>query len=118
MSGHLFANQPSGRDALEKAAAVIIPVPYDGTSTWIKGADKGPTALLEASTHIELYDIETGYEVSGKGIFTDRPVTEDSSPAMMVSAVQKRVRNHLAKGKFPVVIGGEHSVSIGAAWAC
>ena len=40
----------------EKAAIAVLPVPYDGTSTWIKGADKGPEALLEASANMELYD--------------------------------------------------------------
>lgn len=117
MSGTSFANQPSDREARKKCSAVVIPVPYDATSTWIKGADRGPEALLEASTHLELYDIETGYEVSQKGVLTDRPVLEKSSPEKMVEAVRKRVRTHLAAGRFPIVIGGEHSVSIGAAWA-
>ncbi|MEI6217858.1 MAG: agmatinase [bacterium] len=117
MSGTNFANLSTEPDQRDKCAIVIIPVPYDATSTWLKGADRGPAALLEASTHIELYDIETGTEVCQNGILTDRPVTELSSPARMVAAVQKRVSGHLADGKFPVVIGGEHSVSIGAAWA-
>lgn len=112
-----FANLQPGHKARDKSAAAIIPVPYDGTSTWLKGADRGPAALLEASTHIELYDIETGYEVSSKGIMTDRPVTEDSSPEKMVAAVRKRVGSHIDTGRFTVVIGGEHSVSIGAIWA-
>lgn len=112
-----FANQTPANGASDQPAVVIIPVPYDATSTWIKGADRGPAALLDASTHLELYDIETGYEVTRKGILTDLPVSEKSSPAKMVAAVQKRVRSHLSAGMFPVVIGGEHSVSIGAAWA-
>ena len=45
------------------ASVVFLPVPYDGTSTWIKGADKGPEALLSASANMEFYDIETGSEV-------------------------------------------------------
>jgi len=117
MSGTNFASLSPEPDKRDESAIVIIPVPYDATSTWLKGADRGPAALLEASTHIELYDIETGTEVCRKGILTDRPVTELSSPARMVAAVQKRVSGHLANRKFPVVIGGEHSVSIGAAWA-
>ncbi len=48
---------------LEHAKIVLIPVPYDGTSTWQKGADKGPKAFLEASENMELYDIETDSEV-------------------------------------------------------
>ncbi len=45
----------------ETAKVVLIPVPYDGTSTWQKGADKGPDAFLKAAENMELYDIETDY---------------------------------------------------------
>lgn len=96
------------------AEIAILPVPYDGTSTWIKGADKGPEALLEASFNMEFYDIETGTEVYRKGIATLEPVTENSSPEAMSDEVERRMNQILNDGKFPVMIGGEHSVSIGA----
>ena len=98
----------------ETAKIVVIPVPYDGTSTWVKGADKGPAALLEASANMELYDIETDSEVHKIGIHTTEEITVKSSPEEMVDAVYKRVLQVYRKKKFPVVIGGEHSVSIGA----
>ena len=97
-----------------KAAIAVLPVPYDGTSTWIKGADRGPEALLEASYNLEFYDIETATEVYRRGIATLEPVTESSSPEAMADEVERRVGQILDDGKFPVVIGGEHSVSIGA----
>jgi agmatinase len=97
-----------------KAKVVIVPVPYDRTSSWGKGADKGPAAILEASEIVENYDIESDSEPYKVGIFTDKPVTEDKSPEKMVQAVEKRIIAHLANGKFPVLLGGEHSVSIGA----
>ena len=96
------------------AAIAVLPVPYDGTSTWIKGADRGPEALLEASYNLEFYDIETETEVYRRGIATLEPVTESSSPEAMADEVERRVGQILDDGKFPVVIGGEHSVSIGA----
>ena len=96
------------------AAIAVLPVPYDGTSTWIKGADRGPEALLEASYNLEFYDIETKTEVYRRGIATLEPVTESSSPEAMADEVERRVGQILDDGKFPVVIGGEHSVSIGA----
>ena len=98
----------------ERAAIAILPVPYDGTSTWIKGADRGPEALLEASYNLEFYDIETRSEVFRRGIATLGPVTESSSPEAMAYAVEARMRQIIEDGKFPVLIGGEHSVSIGA----
>lgn len=98
----------------ETAEIAVLPVPYDGTSTWIKGADKGPQALLEASFNMEFYDIETDTEVFRNGIATLDPVTESSSPEAVAEAVEKRVDNILRDKKFPVLLGGEHSVSIGA----
>ena len=96
------------------ASVAILPVPYDGTSTWIKGADKGPEALLEASFNLEFYDIETNTEVYRRGITTLNPVTENTSPEAMSIAVEKQIEKLIADWKFPVLIGGEHSVSIGA----
>ena len=112
-----FGDLPEEYSNLEQAKVVILPVPYDGTSTWLKGADKGPAAVIEASTHMELYDIETDSEVYQKGIFTAEPVNGNFLPEQMVETVHKRVRDYIENEKFVVVIGGEHSVSIGAATA-
>jgi agmatinase len=93
---------------------VILPVPYDETSTYMKGADKGPEAILEASVNLEFYDIETNSEAHRHGIFTLEPLTEKSSPDALVNAVHERVRWILSEGKFPVIIGGNHTVPIGS----
>jgi len=98
----------------ENAGIVIIPVAYDGTSTWMKGADEGPTAIIEASANMELYDIETDSEVYKKGIFTENTIGGQISTAEMIKAVHEAVRYYLEKDKFTVVVGGEHSVSIGS----
>ncbi len=98
---------------LDNAKIVLIPVPYDGTSTWQKGADKGPKAFLEASENMELYDIETETEVYKQGVFLADPITESSSPEAMVEAVHKTVKSYIKKNKFVTTFGGEHSISIG-----
>lgn len=98
----------------ETAEIAILPVPYDGTSTWIKGADKGPEAILEASFNMEFYDVETDSEVFKQGIATLEAVTEDSSPEAMCAEVEQRIDAILKDKKFPVMLGGEHSVSVGA----
>ena len=98
----------------ETAQIAILPVPYDGTSTWIKGADKGPVAILETSYNLEFYDIETDSEVFRQGIFTEPPVEGFKQPEQMARIVHQRMEMLLKKEKFPVVLGGEHSVSIGA----
>ncbi len=98
----------------EKSKVVLIPVPYDGTSTWGKGADKGPEVFLHASENMELYDIETNTEVYKQGIYLADPVTENSSPDAMVAAVHKVIKTNIKRNKFVTMFGGEHSVSIGA----
>jgi agmatinase len=96
------------------SAVVCIPVPYDGTSTWGKGADEGPSALLEAAENMELFDIETGSEPYKKGIYLAEPITENQSPEAMTEAVYKATHMYLEKQKKVTLIGGEHSISIGA----
>ena len=101
----------------EKSPIVILPVPFDATSTWIKGADRGPEAILEASANMELYDIETDSEVYLRGIHTAEPVLEEKSPEELANKVRTKVSKLLDDGKFVVTLGGEHSVSIGVVQA-
>ncbi len=109
-----FGDLSKENSELKSAKIVIVPVPYDGTSTWVKGADKGPEAIIEASANMELYDIETDAEVFRQGIFTDKPIKEKSTPEKMAGAVEKVISQHIKNKKFTVLLGGEHSVSIGA----
>lgn len=109
-----FADLKDRYSNYNESKIVIIPVPYDETSTWIKGADKGPQAIIDCSHTLELYDIETGFEVYKKGIFTDKPVLEKSSPEKMVKSVKQRVDFHLKNNKFNVILGGEHSITTGS----
>lgn len=109
-----FGDLPEEYSTLKNARVVVIPVPYDRTSTWIKGADKGPATIIEASAHMELYDIETDSEIYKKGIFTAEPVAGQQSAEDMVEMVAEQVQQHLQNDKFVVVLGGEHSVSIGS----
>ncbi len=97
-----------------ESAIIVLPVPYDETSTWIRGADKGPGAILEASVNLEFYDVETGTEAHLKGIHTTDVVNEKETPEILVDAVYNRILSLLSDGKFPVIIGGNHTVSIGA----
>ncbi|MCF7567177.1 agmatinase [Sabulilitoribacter arenilitoris] len=113
MNNKTYAGIPEEFAKLEQAKIVLIPVPYDGTSTWQKGADKGPKAFLEASENMELYDIETDTEVYQQGVFLADAVTENASPETMVEAVHQITKKYIKKNKFVTIFGGEHSVSIG-----
>lgn len=109
-----YAGIPDEYAQLNTSKIVLIPVPYDGTSTWVKGADKGPEAFLEASANMEIYDIETDSEVYKQGIFLADPITENSSPEKMVDMVHKTASEYIKMGKFVTLFGGEHSISIGS----
>lgn len=109
-----FAGIPQEFAELESAAIVVLPVPYDGTSTYGKGADKGPDAIFDAAENMELYDIETNSEVYKKGIYLAPVVRENRSPELMVEAVELAVSSYINQEKFVGMIGGEHSVSIGS----
>ena len=99
---------------LENARYVILGVPYDGTSTFVKGADKGPQAILDASDRLELYDIQYQYDSSTSGIYTDHFQYDLKTPNAMVKSVHDRMRHFMDMGKRTILLGGEHSVSVGA----
>jgi agmatinase len=97
----------------DEANILLQSIPYDGTSTWGKGADKGFEAFLEAVENMELYDIETDSEVYKQGIAILPAIDEKSSPEAVYQAVVTRTLELLQTGKFLTFFGGEHSVSIG-----
>ncbi len=99
--------------AFESAFVLLQSIPYDGTSTWGKGADKGFGVFLEAAENMELYDIETDSEVFNLGIHILPPVTGSSTPGAVYNAVLSKTRELLRLDKYLTFFGGEHSVSIG-----
>ena len=109
-----YAGIPDKYAKIDTAKIVLIPVPYDGTSTWQKGADKGPEAFLDASENMELYDIETDTEVYKQGVYLADAITENSSPEAMVDKVHEETKKYIKKNKFVTLFGGEHSISIGS----
>lgn len=97
----------------ESAAVLLQSIPYDGTSTWGKGADKGFAAFMEAAENMEIYDIETDSEVFAKGIHILPELSNFTSPEDMFKRVYENSKKLLESGKFLTSFGGEHSVSIG-----
>lgn len=109
-----YAGIPEENASLENSKVVLVTVPYDGTSTWGKGADKGPELFLDASENMELYDIETGTEPYLEGVYLAGEVSENSTPEAMTEAVYQKTKELLATDKLFTLFGGEHSVSIGS----
>lgn len=108
-----FGDFPKKFTGYQKSKIAILPVSFDKTSTWIKGSDKGPMAIIEASLNLEFFDIETNSEVYRHGIFTKKEIKPKNSEEM-IEKVYSKVKKLLSDKKFAVVLGGEHSVSIGA----
>jgi agmatinase len=114
--GGMFTNLfdlPEEYTGYGSSAVAVLPVPFDGASTWVRGAEQGPRALIEASQQVELYDIETGTEVYRHGIWTAPPVC-GATAGEIIDTVEQRISSYMQDGKFTVVLGGDHSVSIGS----
>jgi agmatinase len=110
-----YAGIPAENATYENSKVVLVTVPYDDTSTWGKGADKGPELFLDASENMELYDIETDTEPYLQGVYMAGEVSEKSSPEKMVEAVYQKTKELVKdREKLFTLIGGEHSVSIGS----
>ena len=104
--------------SLRNAKFVVIPVPYDLTSTYQSGSRRGPLAIIEASTNMELYDEELIKETYLAGIHTTLPVSIDArGPKNMINIVRKKISRIANLNKIPVMLGGEHSITLGAVQA-
>jgi len=114
----VFAGLEPPHSDLKSAKVVILPVPYDGTMEWQSGARHGPQSIIDASQYLELYDLELDCEIHQVGIHT-LPEVEPvaSSPEDMVNRVYRIARGLIDQRKFVVMLGGEHSLTLGAARA-
>lgn len=108
-----FAGIDEKYNAYNEAAILLQSIPYDGTSTWGKGADKGFESFLNALENMELYDIETDSEVYRHGVHILPDITESETPESVFNVVYEKTRGLLDSGKYLTFFGGEHSVSIG-----
>ena len=98
-----------------KAKVAVLPVPYDSTLTYKTGAREGPNAIIDASRNIELYSHELGRDISELGIYTLRAMAPDlSSPENMIAGIKREVGLLLDDGKLPLLLGGEHTITLGA----
>src|SRR5262245_9272780 len=109
-----FLNLSDEDAALETSRYVLVPEPYDRTVTYKKGTARGPQAILEASTQVELWCEETGLEAWKAGIHTADPVTTDAAPDVLAGLLEPKWKAWLDGGRRVVGgLGGEHSVTLG-----
>lgn len=110
-----FAAPPPESTAFDTARVVILPVPYDSTTTARAGARDGPRAIIDASEDMELYDLALGWEPYRLGIHTlPEMAAHTGGPEAMVRRVEDIGGELLDAGKFVATLGGEHTVAVGA----
>ena len=98
----------------EEAKIVILPVAYDSTTSYMPGARFGPREIIDASRFLEFYDTEENVEPYFLGIYTLHEMeTNKEGPKVVIEEVKKVVKKVIEDGKFPVIIGGDHSISLG-----
>lgn len=114
MSAPTFLGLP---DAGPSARIAVVCAPFDGTSTYGKGADDGPEALLAASGSVETFDEETGVDLEAHGYTVIRPGDPDGfrrlTPEAMVEQLRRMHAEQIAKGRITLGLGGEHSITYG-----
>ena len=109
-----FLALPEEQSCLDKARVVVLPVPYDSTTSFRGGARDGPKAIIEASYNLEDYDPELDADVAQVGIYTaHRLEPHMGGPRHMIERVRDAVQGFLQQGKLVALLGGEHSISIG-----
>jgi len=98
--------------SFDDSRVVILPVPVDRTTSYVSGTRNGPREILEASSHMELWDEEVGVDVHGVGIFT-LPAMELPFGEMgeLVGEIRRVAADILSREKFLVTLGGEHSIT-------
>jgi N1-aminopropylagmatine ureohydrolase len=110
-AGEFGGTTPTTTD-FEHARVVILPVPLDRTTSYVPGTRNGPHEILMASSHMELWDEETETDVHSIGIFT---LPEMEFPFATMDEVMQEIRRVaaeiVARDKFPVILGGEHSIT-------
>lgn len=100
------------------ARSAVLPVPLERTTSWGSGTREGPAAILAASQALELYDDELDSEPFRRGVATLPPFLPDAfDPAEALAEIRAEARRVLDDGKFLVVLGGEHSLSLAPARA-
>jgi agmatinase len=108
-----FLGEDSGTPDPENAAFFILPVPYEGAVSYGAGTADGPDAIIHSSAFLELYDETLKKETCSAGIITLKPLKVSKQSENVTEFVRSGVGEILDTGGFPIVIGGDHSISTG-----
>lgn len=112
---HTFLDTPPSEADRERSRVVVLPVPYDSTTSYKTGSREGPSAIIRASRQLEDYDLELDRDISTVGVHTTPEIEPHvGSPEQMVERVHRAANPWVSEGNLVVTLGGEHTVTLGA----
>ncbi|MFH1263063.1 MAG: agmatinase [Pseudomonadota bacterium] len=114
-----FLDPGNDRTDADRSRVVVLPLPLEKTTSYVRGTGRGPEAIVEASTQVEFFDPELLDEPCRLGIHTDwslaDPAIYRESVEEILARISRRTAEHLGKGRFVLGLGGEHTVTVGLA---
>ncbi len=114
-TGSEFLDLPPELAGREAAGALVLPIPYEVTTSYVRGTERGPAAILAASSQVEYFDEIHHDEPCRRGIHTLPPLDCRGTPEDVVARIEDRLRSLASEGAFVLALGGEHTISVGAA---
>lgn len=110
--GYNFLGLAEEDSRYEDARAVVVPVPYDSTTSYRAGTREGPSAILTASRQVELYDLDLHCEPLNSKVHTFCELEPDmQGPEATLKNIETAIKKVYADNKLPVILGGEHSIT-------
>jgi len=109
-----YGGFPRNHTSYKGARFAVLPCGYEKTTTYRTGTGRGPKAILDASNNMEFYDEELAVEPFRAGVATLRPLPAGAAPAEMPGRVEAGIARIMDDGKIPILLGGEHSITLGA----
>ncbi len=114
-TANAFLDLPPEFATRERSRVLVLPVPYEKTTCYVRGTEGGPAAILAASHHVEYYDeILRDEPFRRSGIHTLPPLESGDSPKEAIEAIRKEVSGLASEGRFLLLLGGEHGLTVGA----
>ena len=106
-----FLGETNSVNSIDQAKVIILPIPFEFSTSYGKGTIAGPRAIIEASPFLEFYDQELDFEPWKAGVFTTPNIELRSTPEHALAQITEVVQGLLTKNKFLIAIGGEHTIS-------
>lgn len=108
-----FFRLPHELTLFDSAKYVVVPVPYEGTVSFLKGTSRGPEAILAVSYQVEHFDEEMHFDMTKNGVATLAPIPAAKTPEEESRRIEEFVRNErlFKPGRIPIFLGGEHGIT-------